>query len=358
VGRKKMVRKAEPPAKRGIAWPRWTGFRGMTVRDWLQLLVGPVALVVIGFVFTMQQDVRQQAREERQRAEEAQQRAQEAESQTQYAALQAYLDQMNSLMLEKERGLLRSKVGDTVFTLAQARTTAAITQFDGKQNQIVTRFLSDSGLLREPPLLANTDLEGAQLHKAVLPYANLTDTDLQRANLTDALLFNADFYAVEKVGKGTQVTTANLTKADLSRAALKEADLSECYLKEATLTDVTLQDADLRGAYLQGADLSHAALQGANLSPATVPNFPGEKMPTNLTDADLRDTALQYANLSRADLTDADLTDADLTDADLTDARGWTMEQLTAARSLEGATMPNGQMYENWLKSKGSREDG
>jgi hypothetical protein len=26
------------------------------------------------------------------------------------------------------------------------------------------------------------------------------------------------------------------------------------------------------------------------------------------------------------------------------------------ARSLEGATMPNGQMYEDWLKSKGSGE--
>jgi hypothetical protein len=38
VGQKKLVRKAESPSKRGIAWPRWTGFRGMTVRDWLQLL--------------------------------------------------------------------------------------------------------------------------------------------------------------------------------------------------------------------------------------------------------------------------------------------------------------------------------
>jgi hypothetical protein len=37
VGRKKLVRKAEPPSKRGIVWPRWTGFRGMTVRDWLGL---------------------------------------------------------------------------------------------------------------------------------------------------------------------------------------------------------------------------------------------------------------------------------------------------------------------------------
>lgn len=46
----------------------------MTVRDWSELLIVPVALVVIGFVFSMQQDVRQQALEARQRALEARQR--------------------------------------------------------------------------------------------------------------------------------------------------------------------------------------------------------------------------------------------------------------------------------------------
>jgi hypothetical protein len=30
---------------------------------------------------------------------------------------------------------------------------------------------------------------------------------------------------------------------------------------------------------------------------------------------------------------------------------------LLAARSLKGATMPNGQKYEEWLKSKGHGED-
>ena len=34
MGGKALSRKPEP--KRGIAWPRWTGFRGMTVRDWRQ----------------------------------------------------------------------------------------------------------------------------------------------------------------------------------------------------------------------------------------------------------------------------------------------------------------------------------
>jgi hypothetical protein len=36
-----------------------------------------------------------------------------------------------------------------------------------------------------------------------------------------------------------------------------------------------------------------------------------------------------------------------------------TNEELEhQAKSLEGATMPNGQKYESWLKSKGSGDDG
>jgi len=315
--------------------------------DFLDLLIVPLALAIIGLGFTAQQQARQTQIEE--------QRAQNA-------ALQAYLDQMNPLILEK--GLLDSEEGDTVFTLAKARTTTVLAQLDGKHNQAVTRFLSDVGLLRKPALLAKADLQDARLHKAVLQEASLTGTHLNRANLTDAVLVNAVFSTKEKVGRSTQVTTADLTKADLSRAALLGANLSRGHLKEATLTDATLQSANLRGADLQGADLSHAALQDADLSPATVPGFPLAKTPTNLTDADLRDAALQSADLSGADLTDADLTDADLTDA-----RGWITEQLTAARSLEGATMPDGQTlrgdktpnaptFEDWLKSKDRTGDG
>jgi hypothetical protein len=31
---------------------------------------------------------------------------------------------------------------------------------------------------------------------------------------------------------------------------------------------------------------------------------------------------------------------------------------LTAAKSLEGATMPNGQKYEDWLTNRERREEG
>jgi hypothetical protein len=197
VERKRPRPKVEPGYKRRIRWPRWTGFRGMTIRDWLQLLIVPGALVAIGLVFTKQQDVRQQALEAQQRALEARQRAQEVERQAQYSALQAYLDQMSQLMFEK--GLRSTAEGEAVFTLAQARTTGVIMQFDGEQNQVVTRFLSDSGLLREPALLANAGLQDAELPKAVLQEANLVGTALNGANLADAVLIGADFFAKEEV---------------------------------------------------------------------------------------------------------------------------------------------------------------
>src|SRR5215208_1926997 len=341
--------------------------------DFLDLLIVPLALAIIGFA--AQQQVRQTQLENQRDA-----RAQAVEEQrAQNEALQAYLDQMNNLMLEK--GLLRSKVGDTVFTLAQARTTTGISQFDGKHNQAVTRFLSDSGLSRDPALLAKADLEGADLHKAVLQEANLAGTQLDRATLTEAVLISAVFSATEKVGEDTIHITADLTRADLTKATLLEADLTECTLDRVNFTKATLQGANLSGASLQDANLTEAALQEADLSgavPQDAPLWVLKERSTNLTHANLSHAALQEADLSGAVLQNVDLTDANLTganrtaaylsDADLTDARGWTMEQLTAASSLEGATMPDGQTlkstdnpdgptFEDWLKRRGRKED-
>ena len=52
-----------------------------------------------------------------------------------------------------------------------------------------------------------------------------------------------------------------------------------------------------------------------------------------------------------ANLANAILIGADLKCASLSEAVGLTEEQIAAAESLEGATMPNGQKYKDWLKS-------
>jgi uncharacterized protein YjbI with pentapeptide repeats len=111
---------------------------------------------------------------------------------------------------------------------------------------------------------------------------------------------------------------------------------------------------------LTNADLSEAKLQNADLSSAEVIANPQDAplrllkvVATNLTNADLSEAKLQNADLSSAVLQNANLTNADLTDANLDGATGITNEELEQqAGSLEGATMPNGQKYEEWRKDK------
>jgi len=221
---------------------------GKTLWDWLQLLIVPVALSLITVAFALWQDTRQE-RVENQRTRQAQkiedQRAEAerelAEQRAQDEALQAYLDQMSQLMLERK--LLVAEPGDPVHTLAQARTSTVILRLDAEHNESVTRFLSNSGLA-------------------------------------------------------------------------ESSEASPRLLREITLLHATLGDA-----YLPEADLSRADLRGTNLSGAV--------------------------------LYGSDLSEAVLENADLSGAKGITNEELEQqASSLEGATMPNGQKYEDWIKDK------
>jgi uncharacterized protein YjbI with pentapeptide repeats len=323
--------KPEREQKEETKQSRW-GFRGKTVWDWMALLIVPLALVVIGLLFTMLQDARQQEIEN-QRAQQAQkiedQRAEAerelAEQRAQDETLQAYLSQMSQLMLERK--LLEAEPGDPVHTLAQARTSTAILSLDAEHNESVTRFLINSGLAVKsdpsPRLLTEIALENATLSHAHLPNAGLSDADLSDADLSGA----------------------DMSGADLSGAELPHADLSEAVLGEADLSDAILSGANLSPANLSGADFSRANLSDADLSPAI------------LSGADFSRAWLVGTNLSKTSLDEADLSEAVLRGANLSHAYV-SEEQLAAARSLAGATMPNGQKYEDWVKGRGEENSG
>ncbi len=275
----------------------WTGFQEKTVWDFLQLLIVPLMLVAIGLVFSLQQDARQQ-RVEDQRAEAERELA---EQRAQDEALQAYLDQMSQLMLERK--LLEAEQGDPVYTLAQARTSTVILRLDAEHSASVIRFLRDSGLARSGEASVSI-LRGIALERADLSGADLKELDLREADLLGA----------------------DLSSADLREADLREADLSVADLREADLHDDNLSSASLYDANLGYANLGYANLSDANLF---------------------------KVNLSGATLFAADLNNVFLNQADLSDAHAITNEKLEQqAYSLEGATMPNGQKYEDWLKSK------
>jgi uncharacterized protein YjbI with pentapeptide repeats len=103
--------------------------------------------------------------------------------------------------------------------------------------------------------------------------------------------------------------------------------------------------------------LSEIALENATLSDALLPN--ADLRFANLKEADLSGADLRYADLRYAILVDADLSDAYLDKADLSGAEAITNKELDRqAALLKGATMPNGQKYEEWLKSKDRESDG
>src|SRR5215207_5005570 len=291
---------------------------GMMLRGWLPIvgaLLVPfvIALGIWAIMWQLDKLENQRAEAERELAEQ----------QAQDEALQAYLDQMSQLILDRnllevEQGDLVHEQGDPVHTLAQARTSTAILRLDAEHNESVTHFLIHSGLSvrskDSPRLLRGSTLSHAKLSGAHLPDADLGDADLSGADLSNALLDNAN------------LIVADLSGADLSNALLDNADLV---------------------AHLTNADLSGASLIGADLRDA------------NLFGADLRDANLISANLSDAILVKANLSDANLENANLSGADGITNEELEQqADSLVGADMPNGQKYEDWLKSELRKEDG
>jgi hypothetical protein len=271
----------------------WTlrEFGGQTVWDWLHLLSAlaiPVVLAIVGLWFTAQQDARQQ-QTENQRAEAEQELAVQR---AQDEALQAYLDQMSTLMLEKD--LRNSEADSEVRTLAQARTLTILERVNPDRKAEVMQFLVEASLIQsvggKSPIIG---LRGADLHNTDLRPSGAERSDTSPLDIAPGL---AEF-------DGHRVL----------------------------LTGINLYGADLAGANLGGASL----------------------LGTNLSDATLLYTDLRRAYLRSADLSNADLSGADLTNAQVTEA------QLREAKSLEGATMPNGQKYEDWLKDRESRkEDG
>jgi hypothetical protein len=266
---------------------------GKTVWDWMQLLIVPVAILLITVAFTWQQNKRQEAIE--------QQRAQDL-------ALQGYLDQMGTLMLED---LSDPKVR----TIMQARTLSVLKRLDTSRKSEVVQFLSEASLISS---------EGDTDPVIDINEANLAHTDLTRSNFRNANLENA-----------------NLVGADLGGADLTGANLYYADLKNANLDTAYLRDAYLRGTDLEGANLFNASLERANLNYA------------NLQEANLKAAHCEGANLELANMEGANISPGtNLRDTNLTGVYVMSNKELTETSALEGATMPNGQKYEDWRKHR------
>jgi hypothetical protein len=212
----------------------WTGFNhpSKTLWDWLQLLAALAIPVVVGFGavwFTTRQG----------KVADAENTDNQRET-----ALQAYLDKMSELLLDKDNPLRESKSEDVVRSVAQARTLTVFYGLDPVRKASVLRFLSKAGLTEKGKSicieLAKSNLRGTNLFRVQLPLVNLYQSDLREVDLY----------------------FANLYKAELGKADLRKASLYK-----AILIGTKLQGADLREADLREAEQSRANLKGAKITP-------------------------------------------------------------------------------------------
>lgn len=256
-------------------WAR-TGFGDKTVWDWLQLLIVPVILTIGGFWFTAAQEERQRALENARAEAEQKLEDQRAkvdrelqDQRAQQAILQSYLDQMGTLLLD--RNLSAADEGSDVRNVARARTLTTLAALDPIRKKRVLRFLDETKLIQpsspdgKPVIsLSFAELDGVKLgHVGQIGAFNLKGVILTNADLNGARLLNAD-----------------LTGADLRETDLSGADLINANLRGANLTDTDLTDADLSGADLTGAvgvTKEELEQQASSLEGATMPD--GSKHP-------------------------------------------------------------------------------
>ena len=243
--------------------------------DWLDLLIVPTALTIVGLLFTGSQNRAAQA---------------DAERRAQDDHLQDYFDRMGRLLIDED---LRNERDTTdLRNLARGHTLSVLEGLDSRHKRNVIRFLCGAGLIyaHMPRVVAldEADLTGADLEGMHLCARQYTGADLLGQT---GLKARAEQLGVGLSEIAQPTDTVNLVNVDLSSANLRGADLG--------------------GAILMFADLSGADLSGANLS---------------------------YAHLEGA--------------------RGISEEQLDKqCKLLIGATMPNRQKYEDWLKDRESRRE-
>ncbi len=233
-----------------------TGLQGKTLWDWLQVILIPLVLTASTLTFMQQQNSL-------------------ADEQFKSQVLQNYTSLIQDLILHE--GLLQSKPGDNVRTIARTQTDLAFRQLDKDRKINLLLFISQLNLTDS----SNPFINLAEVH--------FGDTDLSGANLSSS-----------KLGR------VKLGRAKLREAKLNRADLSGTDLSYTNLSMTKLNEANLSGANLSGSDLVGVSFGEVSL----------------------------LADLSRADLSRVNLARTSITN-----------EQLKQAKSLQGATMPDGSKH-------------
>ena len=288
--------------------------------------------------------------------------------QAQDNAIQAYIDQMSDLLVDRHLRSLPS--GSDIHRLAEARTLEVLLGLDSERKRRPLKLVYGLGLIKNGLHIAERD--GAPL-------------DVENLSLNNPDTGERDGALLEL--ENLSLDHADLTELSLRDACLRFADLRGANLQGSDLSGADLSYADLRGANLTNTDLSAVNLSGANLLPydeqepasLSLHNLKDHPLPSDdylrslakLQEERLRGLSsrltrwvknrllgrkdVAFTNLTDAKLTGANLTGAILANADLRLTRGsLDQEQIERAIGNDKTKLPDtgdfSQLPPEWTK--------
>lgn len=337
--------------------------------DWLNLIVIPGALLLIGYKLQQQQHKR-------------------ASNEIKEDALQTYFDNLSSLLIgenllslakevysgedvESKKSIDQQELLRAATDIMRARTLSVLRKFkdDSKLKESILLFLAESEIISRLGIdLSGADFSGIELLKVDLKEAKLRD-----ANFAGATIYNCDFAGADLSGanfNGAKISFANLSRAKLGGVDFGNSRMSlvvfeganfvrdeiliagprigvEVNFMDAKLNYLNFGDLDLSGVDFSGASLKEANFEAANLRTAYFSNSNLKK--ANLSRANLRQVEffrckLQGANLSKACIDEASFTFANLNSTNLSDVdlskTSLTRKQLGQAK-FDNIVLPN-----------------
>jgi uncharacterized protein YjbI with pentapeptide repeats len=193
--------------------------------------------------------------------------------------------------------------------------------------ELATRY----GERKFPPDLSAADLSGlnlsrADMFQATLAGANLVDANLSNTNLAGARLEGSDLRRANCSGArmiGAQLAGANVQEANFAHASLGGADLTHAKVEAAQFANASLERAILTTLDLSKALLGTNVFDEADLRGANLSgsDHTGSSFRrAHLENAKLADAGLHGVNLEGAHLNGADLSHSDLSKAVLAGA--------------------------------------
>jgi uncharacterized protein YjbI with pentapeptide repeats len=287
---------------------RFTGIRGKTLWNLVELLGAPAA--VLFAAFHIEGSIRKEAnsiKAENNRQEVLQDALKEIK-QTKIAELPTLTERTRDATPNRKRHRQQipfdpvskelTGYGPRVKqTTIRANILTALQQLDGRRKGILITFLEESFLIQKISLakadLRNANIPFKDLNRTVLKGANFKGADLRESVLQHANLgpFTQNFYTP---GKDIEIPT------NLSNANLKNTNMLASNLQQANLSNSDLGGSMLKGINLKGANLNNADLRNADLRLANLTN-------SNLRNADLRHSSLLNSNLRETNIEQAKL---------------------------------------------------